>query len=514
MRAISMERVEQTREDILNIIKSPVLTHEQKVSNMAGQADSLMEVLDLPEGLDELLNVPIDRKCICDLGEGHAPVRPRYIIPDYAKFLKEGSEFLQLAPPTDLYEALNNLLIFYKHVPSVTNFPVYVGQLDELLEPFIDTVPEEQAKKLIRMFLVHVDRTVLDSFSHANIGPKATKAGYMLLEAERDLENAVPNLTLKYEEGVTDDDFALAAVESALRSAKPSFANHKMFKKELTENYVIASCYNGLALGGGSYTLCRLILGNIAKRAENIQDFKEKQLPYVLDIMARYMDARVAFEVEESGFFENNFLAKEGFIHRDRFTAMYGLVGLAECVNILLEKEGISGRFGHDEAANDLGVEIMDIIDAFNQNHVNPYCEITGGHYLLHAQVGLADDKNVTPGTRIPIGEEPAELIDQLSVLSRFHKYFPSGTGDIFPIDLTVHKNREYVLDIVKGAFRKDLRYLSFYSSDSDVIRVTGYLAKRSEMDKLAGGTAVLQDTTELGLGAAINGHVLERKVR
>lgn len=514
MRPISMERVEQTRENILEIIKSPVLTHEQKVSNMAIQADSLMEVLELPEGLDELLNVPIDKKCICDLAEGHAPVRPRYIIPDYAKFLKEGSAFLQLAPPADLCEALNHLLIFYKHVPSVTNFPVYVGQLDELLEPFIDTVPEEQAKKLIKLFLTHVDRTVLDSFSHADIGPKATKAGYLLLEAEKELEQAVPNLSMKYEEGVTDDDFALAAVDCALHSAKPSFANHRMFTKELTEKYVIASCYNGLPLGGGSYTLCRLILGNIAKRAENIQDFKEKQLPYVLDIMARYMDARIRFEVEESGFFENNFLAKEGFIHRDRFTAMYGLVGLAECVNILLEKEGKSGRFGHDEAADDLGVEIMDIIDAFNKNHTNPYCEITGGHFLLHAQVGIADDIDITPGTRIPIGEEPEELIDQLLVLSRFHKYFPSGTGDIFPIDLTVHKNPEYVLDIVKGSFKKDLRYLSFYSSDSDVIRVTGYLVKRSEMEKLANGSAVLQDTTALGLGASHNGHILERKVR
>lgn len=128
--------------------------------------------------------------------------------------------------------------------------------------------------------------------------------------------------------------------------------------------------------------------------------------------------------------------------------------------------------------------------------------------------MGLADDVNVTPGTRIPIGEEPEELVDQLLVLSRFHKYFPSGTGDIFPIDVTVHKNPEFVLDIVKGAFRKDLRYLSFYSSDSDVIRVTGYLVKRSEMEKLDQGKAVLQNTTGLGLGASKNGHILERKVR
>ena len=181
-----------------------------------------MEVLDLPEGLDELLNVGIDKQCICDLSEGHAPVRPRYIAPDYAKFMKEGCKFLQLPAPTDLYEALNGLLIFYKHVPSVTNYPVYVGQLDELLEPFIDTVDEEQARKLLRMFMIHVDRTVLDSFSHANIGPKPTKAGRLLLEVETELEHAVPNLTLKYEEGVTDDDFMLKAIDCALHSAKPA----------------------------------------------------------------------------------------------------------------------------------------------------------------------------------------------------------------------------------------------------------------------------------------------------
>lgn len=514
MRDISMERVNKTREAILDIIKSPVLTHEQKLTNLAGQADSLMEVLELPEGLDELLNVDIDRQCICDLSEGHAPVRPRYIAPDYAKFMKEGCAFLQLPAPTDLYEALNSLLIFYKHVPSVTNYPVYVGQLDELLEPFIDTVDEVQAKKLLRMFMIHVDRTVLDSFSHANIGPKPTKAGRLLLEVETELEHAVPNLTLKYEEGVTEDDFMLKAIECALHSAKPSFANHKMFKSELTENYVIASCYNGLPLAGGSYTLCRLILGNIAKRAQSIQDFKERELPYVLDIMARYMDARVRFEVEESGFFEHHFLVKEGFIRRERFTAMFGLVGLADCVNLLLKKEGKTGRFGHDEYANTLGVEIMNIINDFNSSHEAPYCEVSGGHYLLHAQVGLAEDQHVTPGTRIPIGEEPQELIDHLQVLNRFHKYFPSGTGDIFPIDLTVHRNPEFVLDIIKGAFRQDLRYLSFYSSDSDVIRVTGYLVKRSEMEKLDSGLAVLQNTTGLGLGASKNGHILERKVR
>lgn len=520
MRPISMERVEKTRQEILETIESPELTHEQKVAVMAQKADSLLEVLDLPEGLDELLNQPIDRQCICDLFEGHAPMRPRYICPDYEKFLKQGSEYLRLDPPKDLYEALNNLLILYKHVPSVTNYPVYLGQLDDLLEPYIDTVDEATAKKLIKLFLKQCDRTILDSFSHADIGPKPTKTALYIFEAESELEDAVPNLSLKYQEGVTTDEYMMKAIDCALHCAKPSFANHNMFVKELGERYVIASCYNGLKLGGGSYTLCRLILRNIAKRAAGIEDFEKNQLPYVCDIMARYMDARIRFEVEESGFFEQNFLVREGLIDRKNFSAMFGLVGLAEAVDILLEKEGrrrpdgSALRFGHDEEATKLGVEIMNIIDDFNQHHTNPYCEATDGHFLLHAQVGIASDVNVTPGTRIPIGEEPEELIDQLRVLSNFHHYFPSGTGDIFPVDITVHRNPEYVLDIIKGAFRMNLRYLSFYSSNSDVIRVTGYLVKRSELEKLNKGTAVIHDTTALGLGAAKNGHILERKVR
>ena len=44
MRDISMERVNQTREAMLETVKSPTLTHEQKVATMANQADSLLEI--------------------------------------------------------------------------------------------------------------------------------------------------------------------------------------------------------------------------------------------------------------------------------------------------------------------------------------------------------------------------------------------------------------------------------------------------------------------------------------
>ncbi len=38
---------------------------------------------------------------------------------------------------------------------------------------------------------------------------------------------------------------------------------------------------------------------------------------------------------------------------------MFGLVGLAQSVNILQEKEGLVGRFGHAEEANLWGEEII-----------------------------------------------------------------------------------------------------------------------------------------------------------
>ncbi|MSS62873.1 YjjI family glycine radical enzyme [Velocimicrobium porci] len=512
MKEISMERVNEARNEILETIKNHQLTHEQKVSKMAVLADSLMEVLEYPEGLKELMSNDPEEKVICDLGEGHAPVRPRYIIPDYQAFLEHGSEFLGLTPPRDIWEATNALLIFYKHVPSVTNYPVYVGNLGELLEPFVKD--EEEAKKAIRLFLIHMDRTILDSFCHANIGPTETKAGRIILELEQELEQAVPNLTLKYDKDITPDSFAELAAKTALKSAKPSFANHQMFKNELGDDYVIASCYNGLKLGGGSYTLCRMLLGNLAKKAHNKKEFFEDVLPQALEIMALYMDERIRFIVEESGFFESNFLAKEGFIKRERFTAMYGIVGLADCVNNLLEKENIEGRFGHSKLADDLGVEIIQAIDSFVKNHNNPYCEITGGHFLLHAQVGIDSDVDSTPGCRIPIGEEPENFAEHLLHCGKFHPYFPSGIGDIFPIEVTVEKNPAYLIDVVKGAFEKGVRYLSFYSSNSDVVRITGYLVKRSEMEKLKNGENVLLDTTKLGLDSVKNSHVLERKVR
>lgn len=493
--------------EVLDIIKDGTLTYEQRVINLAKAAENSIDVLDIDEKVVELM----DEGVICGLFEGNAPYRPRYIVPDYQKFMEQGSEFLGLKPAKDIWEATNNLLILYKHVPSVTTFPVYVGNIDKLLDPFIED--EKEAYQAIKQFLLHIDRTITDSFCHANIGPEPSRAGSLILKAEKELENAIPNITLKYDTELTTDEFAIEAIETALVTAKPSFANHKMFKSEFGEDYGIVSCYNGLNVGGGSYTLVRLNLADLAKKADSEEDFLENVLPETCKLMAEYMDERVRFIVEESGFFDHHFLVKEGLISQDKFTAMFGMFGLAECVNRLLNAEEIEDRFGHSEYANELGEKIIKTMYDFVNKHEAPHCEVADGHYLLHAQVGIETDFGISPGCRIPIGEEPA-LPEHILQSAKFHKYFPSGIGDIFPFEETAKKNPAFILDIIKGAFDEGMRYFSLYGSDADVIRITGYLVKKSEMEKLARGEQVLQDTVALGLGARENSKILERKVR
>ncbi|MDF2945264.1 MAG: hypothetical protein K0S01_4122 [Herbinix sp.] len=491
---------------VLNIIKDKKLTYDQKVLNLAQTAEDSINVLAISRETQEYRDAGI----ICDLNEGNAPYKARYILPDYERFMKNGSNFLNLKPAKDIWDATNNLLILYKHVPSVTSFPVYAGNIDTLLEPFVED--EVEAYHAIKLFLMHMDRTLRSSFCHANIGPTPTKAGRLILKAERELQCATPSITLKYNKE-TSNDFAIDAVNTALITAKPSFANHDMFVREFGEDYGIASCYNGLKIGGGSYTLARLNLASLAQRAKDKDHFLNCILPDAVLRLASFMDEKIRFLVEESGFFETNFLVQEGLISRDRFTGMFGVFGLAECVNYLLKAENKQDRFGKGSEASHLGHVIIKKLHEEVGQHHNQYCEVMGGKFLLHAQVGIDSDKGVSPGCRIPIGEEP-ELWDHILQSAVFHPYFPSGISDVFSFDHTTKQNPEYILDIIKGAFRENMRYFPFYANDSDVVRITGYLVKRSDMEKLDKGKAVLIDNVVLGLGAVKNQRVLERKVR
>lgn len=115
------------------IVTSPVLSPEQKRHFLALEAENNLPYPQLPAEARRAL----DEGVICDMFEGHAPYKPRYVLPDYARFLANGSEWLELEGAKDLDDALSLLTILYHHVPSVTSMPVYLGQLDALLQPYV-----------------------------------------------------------------------------------------------------------------------------------------------------------------------------------------------------------------------------------------------------------------------------------------------------------------------------------------------------------------------------------------
>ena len=130
-------KIDETR--LRRIVDDPSLSSAQKARQLSVEAESMLAYPDLDTETREAL----DARVICDMYEGHAPYKPRYVLPDYAVLLKNGSCWLELPAPQTLDEAINTLMIAYHHVPSVTGMPVYVGQLDDLLLPYCDDVSDE-----------------------------------------------------------------------------------------------------------------------------------------------------------------------------------------------------------------------------------------------------------------------------------------------------------------------------------------------------------------------------------
>nr|MBQ4457218.1 YjjI family glycine radical enzyme [Clostridia bacterium] len=494
----------------LDIIKDPTLTYRQELLQLAMLGEESNDTLVYS---NDYWKVRKDN-AICDLAEGNMPYRPRYTCPDFELLFEKGCEFLELDPPKDLMEAISVLEIFYNHIPTQGSYPVYIGDIDSLLEPFVIKEEKESARKQLQLFLKYIDRVFPDSFVHADLGPKETLTGNLILELTEEMQLAVPNMTLKYDPDITPDAYAVKAIHCMLKTAKPSFANHPMFVKEWGEKYAIASCYNGLKIGGGAYTLSRLRLYECSLSATSIDDFLQRALPYYVNIQMEYIDKRVKFMSEEASFFKTNFMVKEGFIRHENFIGLFGLVGLAECCNHLLGIDDKKKGFGLNEEATALGIRIMDEIEKLVNEHEAPYCDAFGHRYRLHAQVGIADDgQENSPGTRIPIGAEPP-MLQQLQVNEKFHHYFPTGTGDIFKFEETYLKTPEAILPIIKGSFSRGLRYFSGYLENNDVVRVTGYLVKRSEIEKLRKNQQSRNGSTVLGKGASEGMKALDRRIQ
>jgi YjjI family glycine radical enzyme len=470
----------------------------------------------LAEG--ELPYVPIGREAsaclesglICDLNEGHAPYRPRYILPEYSVLMDKGSAYLDLSPPKDFYEAVDALLIAYGHVPSITGYPVYLGDVDKLLEPFADSVSDRERESLLRLFLTHVDRSFPDAFVHMDLGPEDSRVGRDLIRLSAELARAVPNISLRVSRD-TPDSLLVDAAKAALAVGKPYFVNHEALVRDIGPDYAVASCYNTLRRGGGSHTLARLSLKKLAERSGlgSLDAFLATELPAAVDCLAEIINARARFVVEEARFFETSFLAREGMLHLDRFTSMAGVFGLYEAVEILTG----GARMAESEEADEAALRIVSRARDLVKSKPGAHCDGYGGKLGFHAQSGIDTDVDVTPGVRIKYGRE-APLPRQLLLEGRLQSFFDAGVSEIAVFDRSAKAKPEAVASIARGALQSGIKVFAVIGGDSELIRITGYLVKRSDVEKRRQGLALREGTVALGADSLVGGHILERKER
>ena len=461
------------------VLTSPALGYGQKVRQLASLATGALPY----PALSEQARRALDERVICDMFEGHRPFPPRYVLRDYAKALREGVRHLELEPPADLDDALSFLTVLYGHVPSVTTYPVYLGDLDSLLEPYVpDSLGDDELDAKLRRFWIQLDRLLPDAFVHANLGPRDGRVVRSILRVERSLRQVVPNLTLKVDPALTPDDLVLDAVRTVFVTGKPHFANHPMMVADHGEEYAVVSCYNSLKVRGGAHSLVRLNLKEaVLRHTGGSQDFLDRALPGWVELTCELGEARIRSLVEDQGFYDHHFLAAEGLVDLDRFSLMFGVFGLAEATNLLLERDGGTGRYGHDARANALALAITARLAELVGRRPLPYCGGGGGYAYLHSQSGIDLDLDVTAGTRIPIGDEPA-MREHIAVCAPHHRFFPAGISDIFHVDDTAVGNPQAMVDIIRGALAVGMRDFTFNLDSNEFIRITGYLVRKSDL--------------------------------
>ncbi len=489
------------------IITDAHLSPKQKATFLALEAENNLPYPTLSEATQHAL----EQRIICDMYEGHAPYKPRYVLPDYARFLKQGSCWLELQPATDFDDALNMLTIIYHHIPSVTGLPVYLGCLDTLLLPYVGNLSEDQLYRKLRHFWIMLDRTLPDAFMHANIGPTDNIICRLILRIDAELKQVAPNLTFFWDPQQTPETLLLQAITNICECSKPHIANMPLQKKSFDQQgYGVVSCYNSLPLAGGGSTLARINLKEVALRSLNVDDFFTNKLPIYCAQQIELINARLTFLYDKSNFFKESFLVTEGLIDPNRFVAMFGIYAMAEAVNILQDKAKLSDRYGQSQQANELGIRISQQLAHFVESTPvkNSWCN----RAMLHAQSGISSDKDTTPGVRLTYGQEP-DPVNHIMAIAGHHPYYASGISDILTIDETIKQNPQALMQLCKGAFNAGLREFTANVAGNDLIRITGYMVRLSDIARYK-KEGSRTNTTWLGSEAADVTNIMKRQPR
>jgi hypothetical protein len=101
-----------------------------------------------------------------------------------------------------------------------------------------------------------------------------------------------------------------------------------------------------------------------------------------------------------------------------------------------------------------------------------------------------------------------------VQALAPHHQYYASGISEILTLDATVKSNPAAVIDLCKGAFACGLREFTANVGGNDLVRVTGYMIRLSDVARYNAEQAARTNTTALGAEAARLTAILSRKPR
>jgi hypothetical protein len=442
-------------------------------------------------------------------------MHPRYVLPDYAKALRQGSRHLELDPPVDLDDALSFLTILYGHVPSVTTYPVYLGDLDALLEPFVPAdLPDAELDRKLRRFWIQLDRLLPDAFVHTNLGPGDGRVVRSILRVERSLRQVVPNITLKVDPAVTPDSLIEDAVQHRLRHRQTALRqppdDGRRPRRPVCRGQLLQLAQDRWRLAHPRAAQPQGVPRSA--RTAGWPSSSPTGLPMWVELTAELIEARIRSLVEHQHFFETHWLAQEGLIDIERFSAMFGIFGLAECVAELLAHDGIHGvRYGHDAVANDAAYRIVERVAELVAARPLPYCAGGAGAAYLHSQSGIDLDVDVTAGTASRSATSRG-CASTSRCARRTTSTSPRGQRHL-PRRPDRGRNPSAMVDIIRGAFTVGMRDFTFNLDDNEFIRITGYLVRKSDLVGIDEHGA-RHGSDYLAAGAEATFHLTERAVK
>jgi hypothetical protein len=162
---------------------------------------------------------------------------------------------------------------------------------------------------------------------------------------------------------------------------------------------------------------------------------------------------------------------------------MFGIFGLAECVNLLLAYDGTHGsaRYGHDAANDALGRRVVERVAELVAQRPMPYCEGGNGFCYLHSQSGIDLDNDVTAGTRIPVGDEPGmreHITPARRITGTSRRASATSSTSTRQRCATPGHGRHHP----RAPSPVGMRDFTFNLDDNEFIRITGYLVRKSDL--------------------------------